>query len=73
MILNRFLGGRVNKSLSCIVDYRELESLYEEGLCKSIGVSNFMINHLEALLPHCKIKPHVNQVRESIALSDLLQ
>lgn len=32
------------------------------GLCKSIGVSNYTINHLKELLLHCKIKPAVNQV-----------
>ncbi|XP_023787732.1 uncharacterized protein LOC111932727 isoform X3 [Cyanistes caeruleus] len=32
------------------------------GLCKSIGVSNFLISHLEQLKEDCVITPHVNQV-----------
>ncbi|MGX7108549.1 aldo/keto reductase [Facklamia miroungae] len=39
-----------------------MEELYQAGKVKAIGVSNFMINHLEALLPHVKIKPMVNQI-----------
>uniref|UniRef100_A0A803WGX0 NADP-dependent oxidoreductase domain-containing protein n=1 Tax=Ficedula albicollis TaxID=59894 RepID=A0A803WGX0_FICAL len=31
------------------------------GLCKSIGVSNFLISHLEQLKEDCVITPHVNQ------------
>ncbi|XP_037999642.1 uncharacterized oxidoreductase ZK1290.5-like [Motacilla alba alba] len=39
-----------------------MEELYEKGLCKSIGVSNFLISHLEQLKEDCVITPHVNQV-----------
>lgn len=42
--------------------YRALEDLYEEGLVRSIGVSNFLIHHLEDLMGDCRIKPMVNQV-----------
>ena len=31
-------------------------------LSKSIGVSNYNIDHLQELLNECRIKPHVNQV-----------
>uniref|UniRef100_A0ACB8F325 Uncharacterized protein n=1 Tax=Sphaerodactylus townsendi TaxID=933632 RepID=A0ACB8F325_9SAUR len=31
-------------------------------LCHSIGVSNFLIDHLEQLREDCQISPHVNQV-----------
>ena len=34
-----------------------------------IGVSNFTKEHLEALLPHCKVVPHVNQVCVCVSLS----
>ncbi|KAI8520199.1 hypothetical protein Bbelb_034560 [Branchiostoma belcheri] len=48
------------------VDYVEtwkaMESLADEGLAKSIGVSNFNIQQLERLLQNCRIKPAVNQV-----------
>ena len=32
------------------------------GLCRSIGVSNFMIHHLDQLKEDCAIVPHLNQV-----------
>ncbi|XP_062835595.1 uncharacterized oxidoreductase ZK1290.5 isoform X4 [Anolis carolinensis] len=42
--------------------WRAMEELYEKGLCRSIGVSNFLIDHLEQLKEDCQITPHVNQV-----------
>ncbi|MBO9129793.1 aldo/keto reductase [Bacillus sp. 165] len=45
-----------------IETYRALEKLYENGRVRAIGVSNFHIHHLEALLDSCNIKPMVNQV-----------
>ncbi|XP_078608534.1 aldo-keto reductase family 1 member B1-like isoform X3 [Branchiostoma floridae x Branchiostoma japonicum] len=48
------------------VDYidtwKAMESLADEGLAKSIGVSNFNTQQLERLLQNCRIKPAVNQV-----------
>lgn len=42
--------------------WRALETLFEEGKCKSIGVSNYMAHHLEELLGYCKVPPAVNQI-----------
>lgn len=42
--------------------WRKMEKLVEEGLTKSIGVSNFGINTLKRILKICKIKPAVNQI-----------
>lgn len=42
--------------------WKALEELVEEGKIKAIGVSNFMLNHLEALLETAKIVPAVNQI-----------
>ena len=42
--------------------WQELERLYRSGRCRAIGVSNYNISHLEDLLSHCAIAPHVNQV-----------
>lgn len=42
--------------------WRALEALQEEGKCKSIGVSNYMIWHLEELLDSSSNVPVVNQV-----------
>lgn len=43
--------------------WKAFEELYEEGVLKSIGVSNFSIKHLENLLDNCKIPPMVNQIK----------
>jgi predicted oxidoreductase len=32
------------------------------GLTRQIGVSNFSVKKLSELLPHCSIKPEMNQV-----------
>lgn len=42
--------------------WRALEYLYNKGLVRAIGVSNFEIEHLELLIEHAEIKPMVNQV-----------
>jgi methylglyoxal/glyoxal reductase len=42
--------------------WRAMEELYEKGLVRAIGVSNFWIHHLEDFLPKCNIVPAVNQV-----------
>ena len=44
--------------------YSALEALRAEGLCRSIGVSNYGIHHLEELLAVCTVPPCVNQVRD---------
>ncbi|MEH7013758.1 aldo/keto reductase [Neobacillus niacini] len=42
--------------------WRALETLYEEGKVKAIGVSNFQVHHLEKIMQDAEIKPMVNQV-----------
>ncbi|KRE58367.1 glyoxal reductase [Paenibacillus sp. Soil750] len=42
--------------------WRALETLYQEGRVKAIGVSNFQIHHLEDVMGTGTIKPMVNQV-----------
>ena len=42
--------------------WRALEDAYKAGKLRAIGVSNFLIDDLESLLPHCVVKPAVNQV-----------
>ena len=42
--------------------WKALEKLYEDGLVKAIGVSNFQVHHLKDLLSDAKVKPMVNQV-----------
>ncbi len=45
-----------------------MEEIYKSGRAKSIGVSNYTINHLEELLTQCKVKPAVNQVELHVYL-----
>ena len=45
--------------------YSALEALRAEGLCRSIGVSNYGIHHLQELLAVCTVPPCVNQVRDT--------
>jgi methylglyoxal/glyoxal reductase len=45
-----------------IETWKALEEIYAQGRVKAIGVSNFLVHHLEMLLPHCKVMPMVNQV-----------
>jgi diketogulonate reductase-like aldo/keto reductase len=42
--------------------WKAMEELYEKGKIKAIGVSNFIVSHLEAFLPECNVPPAVNQV-----------
>ena len=41
--------------------WRALEQLQRQGKVRSIGVSNFLVKHLEPLLKQCSIRPAVNQ------------
>ncbi|MBU9723013.1 MULTISPECIES: aldo/keto reductase [Bacillaceae] len=45
-----------------IESWKALEKLYKDGKVRAIGVSNFKIHHLEALMSQTEIKPMVNQV-----------
>ena len=42
--------------------WRAMERLYERGVCRAIGVSNFTVRHLEELFFSADIRPTVNQV-----------
>lgn len=41
--------------------WRGMEQLQREGLVKSIGVSNFLPHHLDALLQNATVSPAINQ------------
>jgi len=43
--------------------WKAMEELYKDGRIKAIGVSNFMIRHLEELSQTWEITPMVNQVK----------
>ncbi|KAJ4487778.1 oxidoreductase [Lentinula aciculospora] len=42
--------------------WKEMEELKKEGLAKSIGVSNFAVEHMEIILEDATIIPAVNQI-----------
>jgi diketogulonate reductase-like aldo/keto reductase len=45
--------------------WRVLEQLHAEGLARSIGVSNFLVGHLDELLARASVPPSVNQIELS--------
>jgi len=46
--------------------WRALEEAYEQGLAKSIGVSNFAVDDLTNVMDHCRIVPMANQINYHI-------
>jgi diketogulonate reductase-like aldo/keto reductase len=63
------VGGLRNET------WKAMESLLKAGKCRSLGVSNYMIWHLEELLENSSTTPAVNQVEFSPYLyqKDLLE
>lgn len=45
--------------------WQALEDALVSGKVRAIGISNFMVHHLEALLETARVKPMVNQIRLS--------
>lgn len=52
----------VDNSIDYIETWQGMEDCYNQGLAKSIGVSNFTIGQIERVLSICKVKPVMNQV-----------
>jgi diketogulonate reductase-like aldo/keto reductase len=42
--------------------WRAMETVYRSGQARAIGVSNYMIPHLDELLPAAEVPPAVNQI-----------
>ncbi|MFF9375726.1 aldo/keto reductase [Streptomyces griseoluteus] len=59
LILHQPLPSDFDKTLAA---YRALEKLLAEGKVRAIGVSNFMVGHLTALLDATTVVPAVNQL-----------
>ncbi|WP_344256522.1 aldo/keto reductase [Terrabacter carboxydivorans] len=59
LILHQALPTDFDKTLEA---YRALETLLADGKVRAIGVSNFMVEHLTALLEKAKVVPAVNQI-----------
>lgn len=51
-----------------LASWRALEDLYLEGEVRAIGVSNFMVHHLDELRATARIVPMVNQIELSLFL-----
>jgi methylglyoxal/glyoxal reductase len=45
--------------------WRALERMLSDGRARAIGVSNYMVHHLEELLDHAEVIPAVNQIELS--------
>ncbi|HEY9337225.1 MAG TPA: aldo/keto reductase [Kribbella sp.] len=59
LILHQALPSDFNRTLAA---YRALEKLLADGKVRAIGVSNFMVDHLRALLDATTVVPAVNQL-----------
>jgi diketogulonate reductase-like aldo/keto reductase len=59
LILHQALPSEFDKTLEA---YRALETLLADGKVRAIGVSNFMVEHLTALLDKATVVPAVNQI-----------
>ncbi|KAF7540677.1 hypothetical protein G7054_g1154 [Neopestalotiopsis clavispora] len=42
--------------------WRDMEACHDKGLARNIGVSNFLVPHVQAVLETAKVKPAVNQM-----------
>ncbi len=61
LILHQALPSAFDRTLEA---YRALETLLADGRVHAIGVSNFMVDHLERLLEHASVVPAVNQIEQ---------
>lgn len=43
--------------------WKAMEEIYESGKTRSIGISNFNVKDIDAILDNCRIKPMVNQIK----------
>src|SRR3954467_7404974 len=61
LILHQALPEAFDRTLEA---YRALETLLVDGKVRAIGVSNFMVDHLEKLLDKATVVPAVNQIEQ---------
>ena len=59
LILHQALPSAFDRTLDA---YRALETLLTDGKVRAIGVSNFTVDHLTALLDRAEVVPAVNQI-----------
>ena len=56
-------GGQYRYEKENLASWCAMEELYNEGKIRSIGVSNFHVKDLKAIIEATNFKPHVNQIR----------
>jgi diketogulonate reductase-like aldo/keto reductase len=61
LILHQALPSAFDRTLEA---YRALETLLTDGKVRAIGVSNFMVEHLQRLLEKASVVPAVNQIEQ---------
>src|SRR4051812_751541 len=61
LILHQALPSAFDRTLEA---YRALETLLTDGKVRAIGISNFMVDHLTALLERAAVVPAVNQIEQ---------
>jgi diketogulonate reductase-like aldo/keto reductase len=59
LILHQAFPSEFDRTIAA---YKALETLLEHGKVRAIGVSNFMVEHLENLLSATSVVPAVNQI-----------
>jgi len=42
--------------------YKDMEKAFNQGKVRSIGLSNFTVEHIEKIMKMCKVKPAINQL-----------
>lgn len=52
----------IDDQIDFIDTWKSMEMLVDQGLIKSIGLSNFNSEQIERILQICKYKPVINQV-----------
>ena len=70
-----FFNAEPEKRVPVHVLYRQLEAFQEQGLTRSLGVSNFNLQMLADLLCYCRVKPVCNEVElnPSLVQADLVK
>lgn len=64
-------GKPIPSNVDYLDTWKGMEEVYEKGLAKNIGISNFNSVQIERLLDNCNVKPVTNQV--SYFVYDILQ
>jgi alcohol dehydrogenase (NADP+) len=47
-----------------MIAWEQMETLHERGLARYIGMSNMTVSKLEAILPHCRVKPALIEMEQ---------